>query len=61
MARGTTARVRHGTEATWKSRGWPMRSAGGAQGADTWQEATRVHAIHVGACVGRHMAGKVGK
>ena len=32
-----------GAEATWQSHGWPTRGAGGAQGADTWQEATRVH------------------
>ena len=42
MARGTTARGRRGAEATWQSHGWPTRGAGGAQGADTWQEATRV-------------------
>ena len=40
---GTTAWVRRGAEATWQSRGWPTRGAGGAQSADTWQEATRVH------------------
>ena len=51
---GTTARMRPGTEATWQGRGWPTRGAGGAKGADTWQEATRVHAD---ACVGRHVAG----
>ena len=44
VARGTTARERRGAEATWQSRGWPTRGVGGAQGADTWQEATRVHA-----------------
>ena len=44
VARGTTARMRRGTEGTWQGRGWPTRGAGGAQGADTWQEATRVHA-----------------
>ena len=54
----TTARVRRDAEATWQSRGWPTRGAGGAQGADTWQEATRVHAD---AREGRHMAGKVGR
>ena len=43
MARRTTARVRHGAEATWQSRGWPTRGVGGAHGANTWQEATRVH------------------
>ena len=37
-------RMRCGTEATWQGRGWPTRGAGSAQGADTWQEATRVHA-----------------
>ena len=40
MARGTTARVRRGAEATWQSRGWPTRGAGGAQGAATLQGAT---------------------
>ena len=54
MARKTTARMRRGTEAMWQGRGWPKRGAGGAQGADTWQEATRVHA---GARVGHHLAG----
>ena len=44
VAGGTTARVRRGAEATWQSRGWPTRVAGGAQGADTWQDATRVQA-----------------
>ena len=44
VVRRTTARVRRGAKATWQSRGWPTRGAGGAQGADTWQEATRVHA-----------------
>ena len=44
MVREITARMQRGTEATWKGRGWPTRGAGGAHGADTWQEATRVHA-----------------
>ena len=44
VARRTTARMQCGTEATWQGRGWPTRGAGGAQGVDTWQEATRVHA-----------------
>ena len=43
MARGTTAQMRRGAEATWQGCGWPTRGAGGAQSADTWQEATRVH------------------
>ena len=30
MARGTTTRMRHGSEATWQGRGWPTRGAGGA-------------------------------
>ena len=42
-ARGTTARMRRDTEATWQGRRWPTRGPGGAQGADTWQEATSVH------------------
>ena len=57
VARETTAWMRRGTEATWQSHGWPARGAGGAQCADTWQEATRVH---VGARVGRQVAGEVG-
>ena len=44
VARGTTARMQHDTKATWQGRGWPTWGVGGAQGADTWQEATRVHA-----------------
>ena len=44
VACGTTAWMRRGTEATWQGRGWPTRGAGGAQGVDTWQEDTRVHA-----------------
>ena len=54
VARGTTAWMRRGTEATWQSRGWPAQGVGGTQVADTWQEATRVHAD---AHVGRHVAG----
>ena len=41
VARRTIARMQRGTEATWQGRAWPTRGAGGA---DTWQEATRVHA-----------------
>ena len=58
MARGATARMRHGAEATWQGRGWHTRGARGAHGADTWQEATRVHAGHADSRVGRHMAGR---
>ena len=43
VARRTTARMRRGSVATWQGRRWPTQGAGGAQGADTWQEATRVH------------------
>ena len=43
VARGITTRMRRSAEATWQGRGWPTRGAGGAQDADTWQEATRVH------------------
>ena len=43
VAHGTIARMRRGTEATWQGHGWLTRGAGGAHGADTWQEATRVH------------------
>ena len=49
VARGTTARMRRDTEVTWQGRGWPTRGVGGAQDADTWQEATRVpHGRRVG-------------
>ena len=60
MARETTAWVRRGVEATWQSHGWPAWGPGGAQGADTWQEATRSTRVHADAREGRHMAGKVG-
>ena len=56
VARGTTERMRRGTEATWQGRGWPTRGASSAQGADTWQKATQVHAD---ASEGRHMAGEL--
>ena len=49
--------MRRGSEATWQGCRWPTRGAGGAQAADTWQEATRVHAE---ARVGRHVARGVG-
>ena len=44
VARGTTTWMRRGTEATWQRHGWLAPGAGGEQGADTWQEATQVHA-----------------
>ena len=49
--RARPARMRHGTEATWQGRAWPTQGEGTA---DTWQEATRVHA---NAREGCHMAG----
>ena len=58
---GTTARMRRGTEATWQGRGWPTRGAGGAQGADTLQEATRVHADPRGCPCGAPRGRGVGK
>ena len=48
VARGTTARMRRGSEATWQGRGCPTRGAGGAQDADAWQEAKRSTRVHVG-------------
>ena len=44
VARGTAARMRCGTEATWQGRGWPTQGTSGAQAANMWHEATRVHA-----------------
>ena len=56
MARGTSARMRHGTEAMWQGCAWPTRGAGGA---DTWQEAMRVHAdAREGRHVPRGLAGE---
>ena len=52
--RAGLARMRRGTEATWQGRAWPARGAGGA---DTWQEATRVH---TDTREGRHVARGVG-
>ena len=46
----------HRADATRQGCGWPTRDASGAQDADTWQEAMRVH---VGARVVRHVAGEV--
>ena len=60
VARTTTALMRRGTDATWQGSGWPERGAGGAEVADTWQEATRSTRVHVGARVGRHVAEWVG-
>ena len=58
VARGTTARMQRGAEATWQGRGWPTR---GAQGADTWQEATHVHAgPHGCPCGAPHARGSAG-
>ena len=64
MARGTIARMRRGAEATWQSCGWPTRGAGGAQGADKRQEATRSSGdmgprVHADARVGCHMVGRL--
>ena len=52
VARGTTTLMRRGTEATWQGNGWHVRGASGAEGADTWKEATQSTWVHVGACVG---------
>ena len=49
VARGTSARMRCSTKATWQGHAWPTRGAGGV---DMWQEATRVHAD---ARKGRHV------
>ena len=52
MARWTTARMRHGSEATWQGRGWPTLGARGAHGADTWRRPRVSTRVHVGARVG---------
>ena len=56
LARGATALRRRGTEATWQGSGWSARRAGGASGADTWQEATWSTRVHANAREGRHVA-----
>ena len=56
VARGTTTRMRRGSEATWQGREWPKRGAGGTQDADAWQKAKRSARVHVGTRVGRHVA-----
>ena len=55
VARGTSAWMRRGTEATWQSHGWPTRGAGGA---DAWQESTRTGPR--GARVGRRVGDRAG-
>ena len=53
VARGTTARMRHDSEATWQGCGWPTQGARRghvAKGHTTTQ-------VHVGARVGRHVEG----
>ena len=61
VARGITAWMRRGTKAMWQRHGWPARGAGGAQGADTWQEATRVHAGPRRRPCGHHLARAAGE
>ena len=56
--RDELAWMRRVTKATWQGRACPTGGAGGAGGANTWQEATQVHAD---AREGRHMARGVGK
>ena len=43
VAHRTTVGMRRGSDAMWQGCVWPTRGVGGAQGADTWQEATCVH------------------
>ena len=50
-ARRTTSKVRRGTEATWQSLGGPCVAHEAHSGATT--------RVHVGARVGRHMAGRL--
>ena len=50
--------MRHGTQGHMAGLCEPTLGAGGAQGADTWREATRVHAD---ARVGRHVVGGADK
>ena len=59
--RANVALMRRGTESRWQGSGWPTRGVNGAEGADTWQEATRTTRVHKGARVGRHVAGEAGR
>ena len=54
VARGTTAWMRRGTEATWQSHGWPTRGTGGV---DTGQEATPTPVRGATWHLGSHMEG----
>ena len=56
VARGTTARVRRGAEATWQSRGWPTRGAGGHTRRGHVAGGHASTRVHVGARVGCHVA-----
>ena len=47
--------MQRGTEAMWQGRAWPTQ---GASGADTWQEAMRVHVDARAVPVARGMAGE---
>ena len=58
MARGTTARMRRGSEATWQGRGWPTRGAGGARRGHVAKGCATTR-VHLGALVGRHVAGEL--
>ena len=58
VARGTTERMRRVAEATWQGRGWPAQGTGGAQGADTWQEATRFTRMPVWGATWREGVGR---
>ena len=49
--------MRRGTQGHVAELARPTRRAGGAGGADTWQEATRSTRVHADARVGRHVAG----
>ena len=60
MARGTTAWVRRGAEAMWQSHGWPAGGTSGAQGRGHMTSGHATTRVHVGARVGRHVAGKDG-
>ena len=48
--------MRHGTQGHVAEPARPTWHAGGAGGADTWQEATRSTWVHADARVGRHVA-----
>ena len=59
MARGTTSKVRRGTEATWQSPGGPRGVQEAHSCTATWPGGHATTRVHVDARVGRHVGGRL--